>query len=814
MIFSLVQAYARQSDLKSLVIVEPAFTEYERAAVRCGFSVRHFLLSQKNAFSFTKADLARLADDLDGAGMLFLALPANPTGALVPAEMLCEIAALCEKKQVFFCVDASFSQFSALAEQTLRALLSRRSGFPHVLVLNAFTKFYGMAGLRLGYALCFSETIARMLADSMRPWPVGSTELAAGLAVLQAEIQEKGNARTLSEWEKSTRSLVLAERRRLTESLQAQDYKVIPGEANFILFRSKENDLAQRLLQKGIAIRSCADFYGLDQEWYRIAVRSQKENSRLIAVLDELQGCRHEKAAQESTALTHRAKNIMLQGTMSNAGKSLLTAALCRIFRQDGYRVAPFKSQNMALNSGVTADGLEMGRAQIMQAEAAGLLPDVRMNPVLLKPTGDHTSQVIVNGKAVGTMDAREYFSFRSSLLPQILEAYDSLSRENDIIVIEGAGSPAEINLKKDDIVNMGLAELLDAPVLLAGDIDRGGVFASLYGTAALVNQKERQRIKAFVINKFRGDVSLLQDGLDQIENLTGIPVLGVVPFISGLMIDDEDSLSGQLAAAESQKNKQEAALHIAVLRLPFISNFTDLQTFSRLPFVQVSFFDSFDTYSQAVSEYGEPDMFVIPGTKNTVHALFWLRETKLDRLIIQKAKSGLPTIGICGGFQLLGKILRDEDGNEDEGRQSEMAALGLLPIETSFTKEKTRAQVDTVLQKIVGIFAPLSGCRVTGYEIHQGVTRFFSTDDGEKTAVPSVCVCENVLGTYIHGFFDSDEISRATIALLCQRKGIPLPAYQPYQQERQAAYDRLADLVRKSLNMDAVYKIVFGNKV
>ncbi|MBQ6781280.1 MAG: cobyric acid synthase [Treponema sp.] len=813
-------------------IVEPAFTEYERAAKANGFQTRHFLLSEQNGFSFTKKDVHRLEAELDEVAVLFMASPANPSGAVADGELLCQIAELCERGNIFFVMDACFCQFSESAERGVRTLISRHEEYPHTIVLNAFTKFYGMAGLRLGYTICFSSDTAVSLKDRMRPWAVSADAQQAGIAVLKAELAEKNADETMqSRWEKNTYSLVSTERIRLVTALQTAGFSVVEGDVNFILFRdttSSGGSLNSRLLSHGIAIRSCADFYGLNKNWYRIAVRTPSENTQLISALSSLyspKAITTTFSTENSQSLRSKTATFMVQGTMSNAGKSLLVAALCRIFRQDGYNVAPFKSQNMALNSGVTADELEMGRAQIMQAEAAGLFPDVRMNPILLKPCGETGSQVIINGVPTGTMSAKDYFSYRKTLIPYIMDSYHSLAAENDIIVIEGAGSPVEINLKKDDIVNMGLAELTDSPVLLVGDIDRGGVFASLYGTIALLEPNERKRVKGFIINKFRGDVSLLQDGLDQIRDLTGIPVLGVVPFMPNLLIDDEDSLSEQLSMVEQSRNysKQDALLHIAVVRLPYISNFTDLQTFSRLPFVQVSFFANLDDYAACVTEYGEPDMFVLPGTKNTVHALQWLREQRLDRLIVRKAKSGVPAVGICGGFQLLGMVLHDGEGNEDESAQNDIPALGLLPVETHFTAEKTRVQVSAKLPSLDGLFAPLSGCEVSGYEIHHGKTQFVPgaetawvahalQDNAER--MPLACVEGNVLGTYVHGFFDSEEISHALITMLCERKGISAPAYESYKSAREAEYDRLASVVRASLDMDAVYKIVFGKSL
>ena len=367
-----------------------------------------------------------------------------------------------------------------------------------------------------------------------------------------------------------------------------------------------------------------------------------------------------------------KAKCIMVQGTMSGAGKSLLCAALCRIFAQDGYRVAPFKSQNMALNSFVTRDGLEMGRAQVVQAQAAGIEPDVRMNPILLKPSSDVGSQVIVNGEVRGQMSAAAYFKMKRALIPEILSAYNSLAETVDIIVIEGAGSPAEINLKADDIVNMGLARLVDAPVLLAGDIDRGGVFAQLYGTVALLEPEERARIKGLLINKFRGDVEILRPGLAMLEEKTQLPVLGVVPYLK-VDIEDEDSLSTRLDAA-----KAVHPLDAAILRLPHISNFTDFMPLEQHPLLGVR-------YVQNTRQLGTPDLIILPGTKNTVDDLLWLRQSGLEAALLKLAANGTPVLGVCGGYQMLGHTLSDPEGCEG-GTPRTLRGLGLLPTETVFT--------------------------------------------------------------------------------------------------------------------------------
>ena len=486
-----------------------------------------------------------------------------------------------------------------------------------------------------------------------------------------------------------------------------------------------------------------------------------------------------------------RAKRIMVQGTMSGAGKSLLCAALCRIFAQDGYRVAPFKSQNMALNSFVTRDGLEMGRAQVVQAQAAGVEPDVRMNPILLKPSSDTGSQVIVSGEVRGQMSAAAYFKMKRQLIPEILAAFDSLSAEADIVVIEGAGSPAEINLKADDIVNMGLAKLVDAPVLLAGDIDRGGVFAQLYGTVALLEPEERARIAGLVINKFRGDVDILRPGLAMLEEKTGLPVLGVVPYLH-VEIEDEDSLSERLNARDAVK-----PLDVAVIRLPHISNFTDFIPLEQHELLGVR-------YVQRARELGAPDLVILPGTKNTMEDLLWLRQSGLEAAVRRLAQAQTPVLGVCGGYQMLGQTLDDPAGTES-GKPMSLAGLGLLPTRTTFDAQKRRTQV-----RAVALGAPFAGARMTGYEIHNGRT----TVNGEPfcrlaDGTPEGCVCPNVFGTYLHGLFDSGELTQALVKLLCARKGISPRETRPASmaEYRQAQFDLLADGVRRALDMGAVYR-------
>ena len=431
-----------------------------------------------------------------------------------------------------------------------------------------------------------------------------------------------------------------------------------------------------------------------------------------------------------------KAKCIMVQGTMSGAGKSLLCAALCRIFAQDGYRVAPFKSQNLALNSFVTKDGLEMGRAQVVQAEAAGIEPDTRMNPILLKPTTDVGSQVIVNGQVRGNMQAMEYFRRKRDYIPAVLEAYNSLASEYDVIVIEGAGSPAEINLKQDDIVNMGLAKLVDAPVLLVGDIDRGGVFAQLYGTVALLEEDERRRIKGVVVNKFRGDRAILEPGLKTLEELCGIPVAGVIPY-THVDIDDEDSLTERFGRSTERK-----LLDIAVIRVPRISNFTDFSPFEHYENVSLRYVDQ-------VSDLHRPDMILLPGTKSTIADLRWLRQSGLEAAILKAADAGTLIFGVCGGYQMLGSYYETYDGQRCD-------FIGALDLYTVGSKTRMIGNYKFKCGEAAG------GSVVVGFENHSGKTHLGrgmeplgtvlagfgnNGEDGTEGAH-----YKNVFGTYSHG--------------------------------------------------------------
>ena len=502
-----------------------------------------------------------------------------------------------------------------------------------------------------------------------------------------------------------------------------------------------------------------------------------------------------------------RGKSLMFQGTGSSVGKSMLCAAVLRILKQDGLRVAPFKAQNMALNSFATSEGLEMGRAQVTQAEAAGVEPSVRMNPVLLKPTSDRRSQVIVNGKPIGTMSAMEYDGFKPRLREMVKETYDALEDSVDVVVIEGAGSPAEINLKEGDIVNMSMAKSADAPVILIGDINPGGVFASLYGTVKLLDDDEQARIKGIVINKFRGDVKILEPGLRMLEELLHIPVIGVIPWMD-VDIEDEDSVTERF-----QRSAGQGQIRAAIVQLPHISNFTDFSLLAGEADVCV-------TYASRPSELKDADIILLPGTKNTIEDLNWLKQKGLADEIVRHARSGGMVIGICGGYQMLGETLRDP--LHTESRIPEMAGLGLLNFDVCFNAEKRTVQAHGAINCPSGWLHDHNDLMLDGYEIHSGENSFgpgcvpFLYLNGRAEPDGVTNPQGNVLGSYLHGIFDTGAFWRAVVNHLRAEKGLDAntAAVLTMAQFRDREFDRMAAIVRQNLDMDAVYKIIRGEDV
>jgi adenosylcobyric acid synthase len=500
-------------------------------------------------------------------------------------------------------------------------------------------------------------------------------------------------------------------------------------------------------------------------------------------------------------AMTLKNKRIMIQGTASTVGKSIICAALCRIFTADGYVVNPFKSQNMSLNSGITPDGLEMGRAQVMQAEAARRVPSARMNPILLKPTSNRKSQVVLCGKVYRDLDAVDYFAFKSQLVVDIKRIFAELAAESDIVVIEGAGSPAEINLNRDDFVNMGMAAIAAAPVLLVGDIDKGGVFAAIYGTVMLLNDTDRARIKGIIINKFRGSYELLEPGLRMLEERINIPVLGVIPYFD-LNIEDEDSVTEW----EKFSNSGEADLDIAVIKLPYMSNFTDFNPFLLYEDVRLRFVDNPD-------KLGCPDLIILPGSKSSIADLGYLRDTGMADRIVAGYRLGSYIFGVCGGYQMMGMEIGDSQAVESVC--AKMEGLRLLETVTEFQAEKTT----TVCEGWDRLFhSPLRG-----YEIHMGETRPLRADyqslaviterNGSKVTMGEGAISPDrrCYGTYIHGIFDNPRFTRDFLNLIRADKGLPPVNRYPedYRKYKDRQYDELAEVVRRHLDLEKIYQII-----
>ena len=501
-------------------------------------------------------------------------------------------------------------------------------------------------------------------------------------------------------------------------------------------------------------------------------------------------------------------KKIMLQGTASNVGKSIITTGLCRIFKQDGYNVIPFKSQNMALNSFITKEGLEMGRAQVSQAEACGIDPIADMNPILLKPNGNNKSQVIVRGKVVGDMSSKEYHEYKLQLTEVLGDIFEEFEEKYDVVVMEGAGSCAEINLMERDISNMGMAEIADAPVIIIGDIDRGGVFASLAGTMLLLPDEYKKRVKGVIINKFRGRKELLDSGIKMLEDIIKVPVLGVLPY-TDIKIEEEDSVTTRFKQKVNKGN-----IHIEVVRTPHMSNFTDFNIFETQEDVSLRYVDFGESF-------GDPDIVIIPGTKSTIDDLMFLRKNGLENQIKELHRRGKLIIGICGGYQMLGKVLKDPYHVEND--LEEVEGIGLLDVETTFEMEKTTTQVKAILdENFHGYLENLSGKEVSGYEIHMGITKRNENSNNFVTVkqkleqkvnyqVGSVNKECNVFGTYLHGIFDDIDFTRTVLNNIRKIKNLePIESnVKSFKEFKNQQYDKLADYLREHLDMEKIYEIM-----
>jgi adenosylcobyric acid synthase len=762
------------------LIAEPAFSEYRLACLKAGIPVRSLVFGEKSGF---RADPKELASSARTGGMVFLANPGNPSGVLLDRDELLE--AVTRRQDVLWILDEAFIDY--VGEEA--SLVNMAAALPNLMVLRSLTKFYGMAGLRTGYAVA-CPAVAERLRAALPAWNVSTCAAEA----MKAVFREGG---TFADKERCMN----AERRDdLERRLDALPGVVrIPSSANYVLFRwPYGGDLARKcLVEHGIALRDCSNYEGLSGGvWFRAAVRFPEDHKHLVRALSGYV-CGNDPGEPSRVefpvpVIKKRVPALMLQGTCSDAGKSVLTSAFGRILVQDGYAVAPFKAQNMALNSGVTALGEEMGRAQMVQARACRKDPDARMNPVLLKPHSDMGSQIVLMGHPVGNMDAREYYRHKSSLWPTVCEAYDSLSRECDVMVLEGAGSPGEVNLKSVDIVNMSMARYAGASVLLTGDIDRGGVYASFLGTWMTFDREERELLGGFLVNKFRGDASLLGPAHDYIQARTGVPVVGIVPMIRSLNIPEEDraTFSFQSVGGDVPVG---GVLDVAVVMLRHVSNYTDFAPLAEEPDIRLR-------QVRTADEFGSPDWVILPGSKNVAHDFETLEAAGLAELIRRHAASGKWVLGICGGLQMLGRTIEDPSGIESSRRS--FSGLGLLDLETTFERDK-------ILTALHGVTTPL-GRTTSGYEIHHGRSRagsgcepLFFRPDGSACGYGT----GRVWATYLHGVFEDDEFRRAMIDRVRTDAGLKPAGRILVRCDLDGALDRLADIVRESVDLKAIYR-------
>ncbi len=759
-------------DRSRLIVPVPSYVDYVRAARLSGIETLPFVIEESRGFEL---DCDRLSAQLEKDDAVIIATPNNPTGINVAPDRLLQLAV--DNPETLFIIDEAFLDFAGHG-------LSLAGKGNNVVTLNSMTKFFGVPGLRVGYGV-FPEEIAVRLRAVIAPWTVNTFAQAFGARALD----DRG-------YQEKTRNLCSRLRENFREELGSiPRLQVFPGTANYlfvkILAGGDSDELSRYCLEHNILIRKCDNYQGLEDgsRFIRLAVRSEEENETLLPVLKSFFGQRTRPAQKP-----RRKGSIMFQGTCSDAGKSIISTAFCRIFLQDGLKVAPFKAQNMSLNSFVTLAGDEMGRAQVVQAQAARLDPDCRMNPVLLKPNSDTGSQIIVCGKAVGNMSVVEYNRYKPEIWQSVCRSYDELADQFDVVVLEGAGSPGEVNLKADDIVNMRMARYAGSPVILVGDIDRGGVYSSFVGIMEVLAEWERQLVAGFLVNKFRGQASLLDSAHRYVKDHTGREVVGVVPYLRDLGLPEEDSVS--FKKGSFNKKAEREGIDIVLVNLPHISNFTDIEPFLEEPDVSIRVVDR-------AAELGQPDVIILPGSKNVIHDLQFLKnrgfaETIADAIITCRPE----VVGICGGYQMLGRTIEDPYNIESE--QGDIEGLAYLDLVTVIEKDKN-------LKRKSGRHLP-SGHPVHGYEIHHGVSTVdhppvieFSDGSGCGSSDGS----GRIWGSYLHGIFDADIFRRWFIDEKRKQKGLaPIgQVVAPYDLEE--AFDRLAECVRSEVDLDRIYKLM-----
>jgi cobyric acid synthase CobQ len=749
----------------------PSFGEYRRAPALAGRHLVEVPLAADGSFT---VDWERLNGALSEPSVVVLGHPNNPTGRLLDVSRFHALRA--KHPECLFIVDEAFADFvegfNSVWADTAENLV----------VLRSLTKILAIPGLRLGYALT-SRVLAERLRERLPPWSVNLLAQRVGIRFFDEPALAVESRKQVEQWKRS-----------LAKELRKLPFRqVLESTANWVLVQIPKGDLtatqiATKCFALGVALRSCADFADLGEQWLRISVRDEAGNGQIFDALSRVMG----EIPTRKSARPRRA--IMLQGCSSDAGKSILTTALCRCLREDGYRVAPFKAQNMSNNSGVARDGGEMGRAQVLQALACGVEPDTRMNPILLKPTSDLGAQVIVRGHSIGHRNALEYHTTKQQCLEAALTAFDELSAEYDVVVCEGAGSSGEVNLRDGDIVNMGFVSRRNMPVLLVGDIDRGGVYASFVGHLEVMSEADRRHVCGFLVNRFRGEPSLLEGAHRWVEHHTARPVLGVIPYLTDLGLPDEDRLS--LTSGARRWGRLDAPLQIAAVSGPHVSNFTDLDA---LAFEE----DLCVRLVERPEELGQPDAIVLLGTKNTLGDLAHFRRIGLADAVLRAHAQGSLVVGICGGLQMLGQWIVDDAGVESHAVRE--PGLGLLALSTRYVAEKT-------VRRTQGKHLA-SGLPVKGYEIHHGQSELETLEpwlvDDSGSVLGAGLSNGQVLGTYLHGLFDEDGFRRHFLDDLRERQGLPRLGASRRSSDLEPRIVALAKTFRENVDLPALYRLI-----
>jgi adenosylcobyric acid synthase len=759
----LLFALPRVLGLSRAIVPVPCYGDYGRACQAAGLQVTYLPPGPGLVPDLDVLDAA-LAQ---GPAVVLVGHPGNPVGQPLPVGAFTALIR-CHPES-FWVVDEAFADFIPG--------MARFFGVeaPNLAVLLSLTKIYAVPALRVGLMVAPPPVVERLEAV-LPPWNVCGPAQAVAEAALADRVFAADSARQIQLW-----------RQELVAGIATlPGWEIIPGQANYVLCRVAHGarPVSDALLQRGIVLRVCDSIPGLDHHYLRLAVRTPAENTRLLEALEEV-------CTGRTRSRQRRTPALMVAGCTSDAGKSVLVAGLCRILWQDGLRVVPFKAQNMSLNSAVTPLGGEMGRAQAVQARACGLEPDVRMNPVLIKPRTDTGAQIVVLGKPWADLDVEGYRQAKARLWPIITAAYAELAAAADVVLLEGAGSPAEVNLKADDVVNLRMARHAGARVLLAGDIDRGGVFAAFVGTVEVLDPWERQLIAGFVINKFRGRQELLEPAIAYLERFTGRRLVGIVPYLGELGLPDEDSVAFKAAG----RSTGQGEVVVAVVDLPRISNATDIDPLRLEPDIHL-------VRARTPEDLRGACAIILPGSRSVPQDLGFLRATGLADAIIQAARAGVEVIGICGGLQMLGNAIKDPFGVEGQ-RQEEVAGLGLLPLVTVFREAKELTQTSARHLE--------SGLEVVGYEIHHGQTRAEGEVDPLMVRPDGAVIGwgrGRVWGTYLHGLWDADLFRWYMLDCWRARMGLPQRG-QGAVYDLGKALDRLAQALRQSLDLDQVYRLL-----